>query len=163
MTELEAGTTTSKDEDDDMISLLDSVTGKSLKIVGFVIEELVSMLEITPNTELLVTETLVVGEVTTSAIGTEEVADSTDVTMISLLLVEPVIVVDGGALLLVTEEPVVTKTLEVTMEVVGTTVEDEDIVSLVEIIPITILSGDKDEVEVDVLMEVLETETLVVC
>ena len=163
MTELEAGTTTSKDEDDGMISLLDSVTGKSLKIVGFVIEELVSLLEITPNTELLVTETLVVGEETTSAIGTEEVADSIDVTMISLLLVEPVIVVDGGALLIVTEEPVVTKTLEVTMEVVGTTVEDKDIVSLVEIIPITILSGDKDEVEVDVLMEVLETETLVVC
>jgi len=163
VTELEAGTTTSKDEDDGMISLLDSVTGKSLKIVGFVIEELVSLLEITPNTELLVTETLVVGEETTSAIGTEEVADSIDVTMISLLLVEPVIVVDGGALLIVTEEPVVTKTLEVTMEVVGTTVEDKDIVSLVEIIPITILSGDKDEVEVDVLMEVLETETLVVC
>ena len=46
------------------------------------------------------------------------------------------------------------------MEIVSTTVEDEDIVSLVVIISITALTGDKDKVEVDVVMEVLETETL---
>ena len=49
------------------------------------------------------------------------------------------------------------------MEIVSTTVEDEDIVSLVVIISITALTGDKDKVEDDVVMEVLETETLVVC
>ena len=62
MTELEADTTTSG-EDDDIILLVDSAIGKSLevlKMIGLAIEDHCSV-EITPNTELLVTETLVVG------------------------------------------------------------------------------------------------------